>query len=280
MSQTQNRRRDIIDRHHDGNPAFWDSVEILLESLGGDGMSSDESESEGTVKKTRRVRKGWISPEVSQVWQMVERYHNRIKPKNKRGNMGLERDFAHHHTSIHRIVAGLPKNYYDNLWWQSLSASEQANLDPQPPKALPDCSVCVAIHLCLLFLLMRPYFTSVSESNTATEWDFLCHFSSDKMTPVVSAYSQPHLPYSCSLAFTIRSLLIPPTDTQVLNSVSVWFLAQYWLLPLGAAVFHPYENFVHLIYMCRLYYFTHGLCRLSVTCASNSRDSVFSQLLL
>lgn len=158
-SQTQSRRKDIIDSHHAGNPDFWGDVEDLLDSLGVDGISSDESENEGSMKKTRRVRKGWISPEVSNVWQEVESYHQKTKPRNQRGNMGLERHFAHHRTNIHRVVAGLPKNYYDNLWWQSLTASEQANLDPQPAQPLPDCTVYVIIQFTLSFFLTSHCFT-------------------------------------------------------------------------------------------------------------------------
>lgn len=141
-------------------------------------MSSDESENEGVVKKTRRVRKGWVSPEVSRVWQEVERYHQSIKPENKRGNMGLERAFAHHRTNVHRIVAGLPKNYYDNLWWQSLTASEQDNLDPQPPKPLPDCNVCVAIYPRVSFLLICHRFILASRlPNTAYSMvGTTCHY--------------------------------------------------------------------------------------------------------
>jgi len=138
LPQTRQRRAMIIDQHFDGNPEFWTEVQDLLESLGSDGMSSDESDQEGPVKKLRRVRKGWVSEEVSGIWRVIECYHrDQTKDMSTRGNSALERDFTSRCTSFNAVKAGLPRNYYDGLWWQSLIVNDQLMLQPKSLQNLP-----------------------------------------------------------------------------------------------------------------------------------------------
>lgn len=64
--------------------------------LGSDGMSSDETDDEaiqGVIKAVRRVRKAWLSEEVTEVWRKVEAYHwSQSQGKSKRGNKPFTRN--------------------------------------------------------------------------------------------------------------------------------------------------------------------------------------------
>lgn len=108
-------------------------------------MSSDETEKEDdgrSSKVVRRVPKFWLDDQVSLLWDAVERYGKGLK-RRRPGNAPITRlreasmlvDTAY--TKLPRAAAGLPTNYYNDLWWKSLSKSRQQKLKAKPPKALP-----------------------------------------------------------------------------------------------------------------------------------------------
>lgn len=146
LLQTHDRRGRIIDRYFDTNPSFWGQVQAVYDALGRDGMSSDETDTERTSdgpKKVRRVARVWLSNPVSAMWEKVESYHyDHAGPKA--GNKAFERISAPTNSSTARAICGLPKNYYDPVWWTSLIPVDQQLLEPRDEVALPDCSVYVA----------------------------------------------------------------------------------------------------------------------------------------
>jgi hypothetical protein len=121
----------------------------MIGILGVDGMSSDETDQEasrGVIKSVRRVRKAWLSEEVVQVWHTIEAYHQeRSKAKSKCGKKAYMCNLipADDHRSYNRIKTGLPKNYYDPFWWQSLIDSDKLMIRMQPPQPLPNLSAYV-----------------------------------------------------------------------------------------------------------------------------------------
>ena len=95
--------------------------------LGANGMSSDETESEGTPvrpKTVRRVAKSWLDNDVSEMWRDMER-GTRIQ-EARAGNPGLIRQTLTGGGATRSApVRGLPLNFYDRLWWTSLERKER-----------------------------------------------------------------------------------------------------------------------------------------------------------
>ena len=156
MPQTYHRRGNIIDKYYDGNPTFWAEVQKVYDDLGADGMSSDETDAERTpegLKRVRRVAKVWLSEGVSSMWEQVEKYHyDHDRAREGPGNRPYGRIFAPNNTSNSKAIPGLPKNYYNPLWWTSLIAVDQCHLGAEEEVALPDCNVYVAFDFSFFLL--------------------------------------------------------------------------------------------------------------------------------
>src|SRR6266852_4142680 len=132
----------MVDLHLDNDPALWGGISQMMEYLGCDGMSSNETDNEassGIIKAVRRVRKGWLSEEISEVWHTAETYHRaQTQGQSKRGNKPCRRNPVpvEGQQSYDRVTPGLPRNYYDSIWFQSLTHSDKLLLRPLPPRAL------------------------------------------------------------------------------------------------------------------------------------------------
>lgn len=123
-------------------------MENLLEALGQDGMSSDETDEEesSSSKIVRRVRLPWVAMEVSQLWKHVESHHTTNQATLVlRGNKPHVRRFESARHSTRPAVANLPKNFYDTLWWHQLRSSERARLQAKEDMAIPDSEQYVTI---------------------------------------------------------------------------------------------------------------------------------------
>lgn len=118
---------------------MWGEVEDILDRLGHEGISSDETDGDTQPKRLRRVARGWLNPAVSEMWRDIEKYElsNPRSRRSQRGNRPLLRIFMSQTTNLQKPVKELPMNYYDSLWWKSLSEPEQAMLNPGPPEAIP-----------------------------------------------------------------------------------------------------------------------------------------------
>jgi len=159
LRQTHSRRIDIVDIYLDENKEFWGGVGEMGDILGSDGMSSDETDdenSQGATKAVRRVRKAWLSEEVAEVWRTVEAYHqSRNQGKSKRGNKAFARNpVPASQQSYNRIKPGLPQNYYDPVWWQSIIDSDKLLMKPQPHRPLPDINTYVLTFSLLIFIML------------------------------------------------------------------------------------------------------------------------------
>ena len=114
-------------------------------------MSSDETETEahGIVPKTvRRIPKVWINEEINQMWEMVETLGRAIP--QPMGNTHHQRIFAPSASTsgsskFHSVTRGLPRNFYSNLWWKSLTESQQSRMNRHAvPKSIPS-KVCSTV---------------------------------------------------------------------------------------------------------------------------------------
>lgn len=108
----------------------------MVDELGMDGNSSDESEGENHVIR----RKGWRSKEVGQLLQFIDANRN---VTNAYGNpLPGGRPHArlrtnHAPMTRHPTPACLPKNFYDKTWYDTLTPFSQKQLAPKPSAALP-----------------------------------------------------------------------------------------------------------------------------------------------
>lgn len=137
----------IIDKYFDTDPTLWSEVQLVYDALGAQGMSSDETDSDASApnqKVVRRVALVWLAEDVSKMWSKVEAFHLKmVGNQPHRGNSALLRLHAPKHSREDRIVPGLPKNYYDTIWWTSLYEARQAPIHPLEEKSLPSCEQCV-----------------------------------------------------------------------------------------------------------------------------------------
>lgn len=145
-TQLYRSRKDAISKYLDNNPELWAAIAKISLRLGPDGVSSDETDNGIGMKTTKRVRKAWLSQDISDIWRVVEAYHQeRTEGENRRGNKQLSRNPVSSRQSFHMLVKGLPRNYYDDIWYQSRTPAEMKALRAQPPEALPDVAWYVSI---------------------------------------------------------------------------------------------------------------------------------------
>jgi len=150
--QTYARRQAILDTYHDRNPELWDDIGAVLEMVGYEGMSSDETETEATrttAKVVRRREKPWRDPSLSRMWEAIEDYDRRKKKEENRntksGNQGFGRlpCIETRPASTSAPVRGLPKNFYRTTWWLSQHSHIRDGLQSKPERPLPDYARCV-----------------------------------------------------------------------------------------------------------------------------------------
>jgi hypothetical protein len=144
LFQTYRRRARIIRDHYGEDPAMWGQIHELHRELQCDGMSSDETDLDlpnAETKGVRRIAKGWLNNEVSEIWRIIERYDfvsQQGQVVGRRGNKPLPRGHKARAVHFKGAMPCLPKNYYSDLWWKSLHEYEQRSLHPKPHKTLPD----------------------------------------------------------------------------------------------------------------------------------------------
>ncbi|KAG2112784.1 hypothetical protein BD769DRAFT_1364334 [Suillus cothurnatus] len=108
----------------------------LWESLTYEVMSSDEAEHRGGKTRYLVTKMPWRSPEVTDFLRVFDKLHLSTRFKT---NGGARRGaFPHHRYPSSCIdtkpspVPGLPKNFYDEIWFSSLNVGEQKALRPLP----------------------------------------------------------------------------------------------------------------------------------------------------
>lgn len=121
----------------EGNSVAWQLLYHMVDKLGVSGNSSDESEGDNYAIR----RKEWRSTEVQYLLVYIDA--NRKTTNEFGSNLPGTRPHTRFrrrnaNASIHRPVAGLPRNFYNNAWYDSLTEIQQFHLDPSDPVVLPD----------------------------------------------------------------------------------------------------------------------------------------------
>ena len=111
----------------------------------GDGMSGDETDHRGTqpIKGQRKyfvVRPEWRSRDVTRWLRIIDEvyvYHRFSEDgRASRGNWVRQRIDSGRFDGARRPVSGLPKNFYDAAWLETLSNKARAELQMQPEISL------------------------------------------------------------------------------------------------------------------------------------------------
>lgn len=123
------------------NRTVWEAVYDMTMTLGIDGGSSDESDCDPNSKRIIVRERNWRSPRIKDIMKRLDD----IKPKRTGlgrfipGNPGRPRERRENglHVSQDTELRGLPENFYDPIWLNSLSPIQRKGLDIKPPKQLP-----------------------------------------------------------------------------------------------------------------------------------------------
>jgi len=77
------------------------------------------------------------------MWDQIENYHH-DQEGPKQGNNTFGQTFAPKNGSNSKAICGLPRNYYNPLWWTSQILVDQHYLMPKDEVTLPDSTLYIA----------------------------------------------------------------------------------------------------------------------------------------
>ncbi|KZS89554.1 hypothetical protein SISNIDRAFT_469311 [Sistotremastrum niveocremeum HHB9708] len=127
-----------------GNAQHWQWLLATLRELGQEGMSSEESEKDerGRAQYTVRERR-WRSRELLDYIDAVDFWSREEKPgKVKQGNPGRDRVRPIiPRPSKRAAIGGLPANFYDRVWLESLHPAELRDLKMKPAVPFPPIAI-------------------------------------------------------------------------------------------------------------------------------------------
>jgi hypothetical protein len=114
---------------------IWDDLHSVINMLGRDGMSSDESEVESDGRKQSKVfrvkRLEWRSPIIGVCLARVDRDYNVTNGygNTRAGNPPRRRERVGGRDSTRDAIPKLPINFYGVKWYQELSTWDKRCLD-------------------------------------------------------------------------------------------------------------------------------------------------------
>lgn len=148
LPQLYKRRHSTVEKElesatsEDAEP--WVGAMGVVTQLDALGMSSDESEDEGSgVVRYRRVAKPWLSSEVTNLMHHIDNKYSQHGPNGKRkpGAPRINRCIETIKESGRAPLRGLPSNFYDDLYLSSLTPMARTRLRMSSPMAIPDFMV-------------------------------------------------------------------------------------------------------------------------------------------
>lgn len=152
----------IMDNHADGNPVKWKALRDVLDDCGARAISSDDTDVDLSVrnksKTVRRVKKPWISRNVTAIWHATEDRDLQVKTLRARADLANIADSSNiTNVTIRERLAlqeddipitkkylkdnvqrGLPINYYDAYFYSRVPAHIRAYLGAKTVKPTPD----------------------------------------------------------------------------------------------------------------------------------------------
>ena len=176
--QKSQHRLKICQENNHRDPHNWSLAQELIDSVGNEGMSGEETDSAPNMSKRIRDKRfivnpvKWMNPELRDLFRTIDTYEHAItaagfSKRSTRGPISLERvdapEGAYRAIPTRNKISGLARNYYDNSWYQTQNQGEQMSLNADPIKALPSlvCSISYPsaqlYHLNCFTSHQRPY---------------------------------------------------------------------------------------------------------------------------
>jgi hypothetical protein len=114
---------------------------MVVDSLGVDGMSSDESEVDENRQRVFRVkRRPWRSKALDKFLRRIDDDHNTTNAygNNRAGCQPRIRKRPAYNESTGKAIRNLPVNFYDANWYRKLSDMDKRQLDAQKDVEVPE----------------------------------------------------------------------------------------------------------------------------------------------
>jgi hypothetical protein len=139
-------------------------VREAVDAVGADGMSGEESDGEvsGREKQLVRVPVKWINSELAGLFHAIDTWKSAVDDEGflpTRGNRPLNRVSTSKEPAVGRATKGLPRNWYDDIWYKSQSDAKKISLKTMPPQSIP----CL-VSLIYFVIPISPVLTIISSS--------------------------------------------------------------------------------------------------------------------
>jgi hypothetical protein len=134
--------KEIVVVHGHKNTKLFNQVDDVLDTLGLENMSSDETDTEDSSpyskKRVRRIELPWLHEKIIALKRSLEKLdHSRRYSKEKRGNHSCIRISSSTKIDTRPAPSGLPINWYNPTWLKGLSDLERQMLEPKPEREIP-----------------------------------------------------------------------------------------------------------------------------------------------
>jgi hypothetical protein len=119
---------------------LWSNLWQLVQVLGEDGQSSDESEDGDSRSRIVHCQE-WRSAAVTKLLELIDTHRAKLNANGHRraGNVpGLRLRSSDAPVSARDPPCGLPIDCYDEDWYKSLNEWQKKLLDAQPPHEIPE----------------------------------------------------------------------------------------------------------------------------------------------
>ncbi len=146
--QRHENRLKVTDRKAKrGADQKWTNAREVVRTLKVEGASGDETESEDVFghKVVRRLRRPWLSRQVSSLMVAIDSYSMEEKDLvglRRQGNVGVRRHTDAINDDHRPYMINLPVNFYDSDWFRRLDEYDKADLNVQPAMNIPDIVSC------------------------------------------------------------------------------------------------------------------------------------------
>lgn len=131
------------------SPENWQLAKKVVEHVGLHGMSGEETDEDpGTTPRKREKRflvrpVKWMNPELQRLFKTIDTYENAIDREgfssSSRGPVPYVRVSTTCYRPVPRLVkiAEMPRNYYDDTWYQGKNDGEQKSLKAHQDSTIP-----------------------------------------------------------------------------------------------------------------------------------------------
>ena len=128
-------------RNPTSNEVAYSHIYSIIETLGAEGMSSDESDMDQQGRATFMAKRmPWRAKEVTDMLVKVDKDYNRTNMfgNQKSGNPARHRERRKGRETARKAPGRKPSNFYDQDWYRALSAKQKMDLGNESDVELLD----------------------------------------------------------------------------------------------------------------------------------------------